>query len=94
MAITAARSPSVQWTHPPGGEAAEKFGARMNEAARRLGFIFALRRGQSVDLQLNVENVFGQEDRLPYSATAPGVIVRYLLPRVRHNWTVRATYGF
>jgi outer membrane receptor protein involved in Fe transport len=55
---------------------------------------FALRRGQTLDLQLNVENIFGQEDRLPFSASAPGVIVRYLLPRVRHSWTVRATYGF
>lgn len=59
-----------------------------------LGRRLALGRGQSLDLQLNVENVFGQEARLPYSATAPGVIVRYLLPRVRHSWTVRATYGF
>jgi len=59
-----------------------------------LGKRFALSRGQSLDLQLNVENIFGQEARLPYSATAPGVIVRYLLPRVRHNWTIRATYGF
>ncbi len=59
-----------------------------------LGKRFALRRGQSLALQLNVENIFGQEDRLPYSATTPSNIVRYLLPRVRHNWTVRATYGF
>jgi len=59
-----------------------------------LGKRFAFARGQSVDLQLNVENIFGQEARLPYSASAPGVIVRYLLPRVRHSWTVRATYGF
>ena len=59
-----------------------------------LGKRFALRRGQSLDLQLNVENIFGQEDRLPYSATAPGVILRSLLPRVRHSWTLRATYGF
>ena len=59
-----------------------------------LGKRFALGRGQSLDLQLNVENIFGQEDRLPYSATAPGVILRSLLPRVRHSWTLRATYGF
>jgi outer membrane receptor protein involved in Fe transport len=59
-----------------------------------LGKRLALRRGQSLDLQLNVENIFGQEARLPYSASAPGVILRYLLPRVRHSWTVRATYGF
>jgi len=59
-----------------------------------LGKRFSLRRAQSLDLQLNIENILGQEDRLPYSATAPGVIVRYLLPRVRHSWTMRATYGF
>ena len=58
-----------------------------------LGKRLALPRGQSLDLQLNVENIFGQEARLPYSATAPGAIVRYLLPRVRHSWTLRATYG-
>jgi len=45
-----------------------------------LGKRFALHRGQSLDLQLNVENIFGQEDRLSYSATAPDVILRYLLP--------------
>ena len=59
-----------------------------------LGKRFALRRGQSLDLQLNVENIFGQEDRLPFSAIDANTIVRYLLPRVRHSWTVRATYGF
>ena len=59
-----------------------------------LGRRFALRRGQALDLQLNVENILGQEDRLPYSAVSPGVIVRYLLPRVRHSWTVRGTYTF
>jgi hypothetical protein len=60
----------------------------------RLGKRFALVRGQSLDRQLNVENIFSQEARLRYSATAPGVIGRSLLPRVRHNWTMRATYGF
>ncbi len=59
-----------------------------------LGKRLALRRGQSLDLQLNVENIFGQEARLPYSAISPGVIVRYILPRVRHSWAVRAKYEF
>ena len=53
-----------------------------------------LRRGQSIDLQLNLENVFGKEDLLPYSASSPTNIVRYLLPRVRPNWTLRGTYSF
>ena len=59
-----------------------------------LGRRFTLRRGQALDFQINVENILGQEARLPYSATAPGVIVRYLLPRVRHSWTIRGTYSF
>ena len=53
-----------------------------------------LRRGQSLDLQLNLENVFKNEDLLPYSASSPTNIVRYLLPRVRPNWTLRGTYAF
>ncbi len=53
-----------------------------------------LRRGQSLDLQLNLENVLGKEDLLPYSASSPTNIVRYLLPRVRPNWTLRGTYAF
>ena len=36
-----------------------------------LGKRFALGRGQSLDLQLNVENIFGQEARRPAAATAP-----------------------
>ncbi len=59
-----------------------------------LGKQIRLRRGQSLDLQLNLENLFHQEDLVPFSAAAPGNVVRYMLPRVRHGWTVRATYTF
>ncbi len=59
-----------------------------------IGRQFRIRRGQSLDVQLNIENLFKQEDLIPYSAVAPGNVVRYLLPRVRNTWTVRATYTF
>ena len=49
---------------------------------------------QASDVQLNIENLFRQEDLLPFSAATPGSVVRYILPRVRHGWTVRATYTF
>ena len=59
-----------------------------------LGKRFALRRGQAIDVQLNIENLFKNEDLLPYSAAAPGNVVRYILPRVRQTWNLRATYTF
>ena len=59
-----------------------------------LGKRFVLRRGQALDVQLNVENIFKNEDLLPYSAAEPGNVVRYILPRVRQTWSMRATYTF
>ncbi len=59
-----------------------------------LGKTVRVRRGHTLDLQLNLENLFRQEDLIPFSAAAPDRIVRYQLPRVRHGWTVRATYSF
>jgi hypothetical protein len=59
-----------------------------------LGKRFPFARGQALDVQLNLENVFKNEDLLPYSAAAPGNVVRYILPRVRQTWNLRATYSF
>jgi hypothetical protein len=59
-----------------------------------LGRQLRIRRGHLLDLQLNVENLFRQEEALPFSAIAPGQVVRWMLPRVRHGWTARATYTF
>jgi hypothetical protein len=59
-----------------------------------LGKRFPLRRGQALDVQLNIENLFNNNDRLPYSAAAPGDVVRFILPRVRQTWSMRATYTF
>ncbi|MEY4687926.1 MAG: hypothetical protein RIR76_1949 [Verrucomicrobiota bacterium] len=59
-----------------------------------LGKQLRVRRGHLLDLQLNVENLFRQEEALPFSAVAPGQVVRWMLPRVRHGWSARATYTF
>jgi iron complex outermembrane recepter protein len=59
-----------------------------------LGKRFPLGKGRSVDVQFNVENLFKQEDLLPYSATVPGNVVRYILPATRQSWNLRATYTF
>ena len=59
-----------------------------------LGRQLRIRRGHVLDLQLNIENLFRQEEALPFSAVAPGQVVRWMLPRVRHGWTARATYTF
>ena len=44
-----------------------------------LGKRFPLRNGQAVDVQLKFENLFKQEDLLPFSAATPGNVVRYIL---------------
>lgn len=63
-------------------------------ASLMLGKRFPLRKGQAIDVQLNIENLFKQEDLLPYSAVSPGNVVRYILPATRQNWTLRGTYSF
>ena len=59
-----------------------------------LGKQWTLNKSQSLDVQLNIDNVFKQEDMLPFSAVSPGNVVRYILPATRRNWTLRATYSF
>lgn len=59
-----------------------------------LGKQWTLNKRQSLDVQLNIDNVFKQEDLLPFSAVSPGNVVRYILPATRRNWTLRATYSF
>jgi outer membrane receptor protein involved in Fe transport len=59
-----------------------------------LGRRFPLRRGQAIDVQLNLENIFRNEDLLPYSAATPGNAVRFILPRVRPAWNLRASFTF
>ena len=54
---------------------------------------FPLRANRAVDVQLNVNNLFGQEDILPYSATAAGVS-RWFLQRQRQSWTLQMAFTF
>lgn len=59
-----------------------------------LGKRFLLRKGRAIDVQLNIDNVFKEEDLSPYSAVSPGNVVRYIQPSSRFNWTLRTTYIF
>lgn len=59
-----------------------------------VGKIIPLPRGMSLDLQLNVQNLLGDEDMIPFSATAPGKVIVYNYPRVRRSLDVRATIRF
>ena len=54
---------------------------------------FVLGRERSLDVQLNVNNLFREHAVLPYSATAAGVS-RYFLQRQRQNWTLQAAFMF
>lgn len=54
---------------------------------------FMLGSGRSLDLQLNVNNLFKQEDLLPYTATPSGVL-RYFFQRQRQSWALQAALTF
>ncbi len=69
-------------------------GKRLFLVTLMLGKKFPLRKGQSIDLQLNIQNLLGEEDLLPYSAESPTRIVRYILPRTLRSWDLRAIYRF
>jgi len=73
---------------------AEILGASSVYLNGMLGKRFPLRKGEALDVQLNVENLLNNNDRLPYSAVSAGNIVRYILPRVRQTWSLRASYTF
>lgn len=52
--------------------------------------------GRSIDFQLNVDNVFGEDNNnlLPYSAAPDGTILRWKYPRDHSRWKLTATYRF
>lgn len=71
------------------------FGRRETLLNLMVGKRYRLRTpGHSLDLQLNLNNALGSEELMPYNATADGTVVRYLMPRVRRQWDLRATYSF
>ena len=59
-----------------------------------LGKTFQLGRGRTFDLQLNVQNLFGEEDMIPFQARAPGQFIVYNYPRLRRSWDLKASYRF
>jgi hypothetical protein len=54
---------------------------------------FELARKRAVELQLNVNNLFGEETILPFAATAAGVN-RWTYQRQRQRWDLQATFTF
>lgn len=52
--------------------------------------------GNTIDFQLNVDNVFGEDNDnlLPYSAGPDGTILRWKYPRNHRSWKLSATYRF
>jgi len=53
-----------------------------------------LKKGKSLDFQINVDNLLGDEDMQPYSAVTAGSVVRYIYPRTVRSWNFRMTVGF
>ena len=54
---------------------------------------FELAQKRALELQLNVNNLFGEEDILPFAATAAGVN-RWTYQRQRQSWTLQAAFTF
>lgn len=63
-------------------------------ASLMVGKTFPLKNRRSIDLQLNVYNLLGNEDLRPYSATATGEVVRWMFPRTRQSFNLRVGYNF
>ena len=54
---------------------------------------FELAQKRALELQLNVNNLFGEEDILPFAATAAGVN-RWIFQRQRQSWALQAAFTF
>ncbi len=54
---------------------------------------FQLPQNRGLELQLNVNNLFGEEDILPFAATAAGVN-RWIYQRQRQSWALQAAFTF
>ena len=63
-------------------------------ASLMLGKTFPLKNRRSVNVQLNIYNLFANEDLLPYSAASPGNVVRWTYPRTRQSFDLRTVYSF
>jgi outer membrane receptor for ferric coprogen and ferric-rhodotorulic acid len=59
-----------------------------------LGKTITFKNRDSLDIQLNISNLFGNEDLLDYATTSDGTVVRWMYPRVRRSFDLRMRYNF
>lgn len=59
-----------------------------------LGKSLRIGKGRAFDLQINFQNLLGEEDLLPFNASVPGQILVSRYPRVMRSWTLRIAYDF
>jgi hypothetical protein len=59
-----------------------------------LGRSFKVGAGRSFDLQLNVQNLLGEHEMLPFQADAPEHVLVARYPSVRRSWSLKASFRF
>ena len=59
-----------------------------------LGKTIPFGRGESFDVQLNVKNILGAGNMVPFAASIPGQVLVYNYSRLRRTWDLRASYRF
>jgi hypothetical protein len=63
-------------------------------ASLMIGKTITFKNRDSLDIQLNISNLFGSEDLLDYATTSDGTVVRWMYPRVRRSFDLRMRYNF
>ncbi len=87
-------APVIGFHSPEGGKPTPVEGESYVIARMMLGKRIPLKSGKYLDFQLNFDNVFGEEDLLPYGTNSRDTVQRYIFQRQRQEWTLRATFGF
>ncbi len=87
------RGPAVIGYGDTGGSEPFK-GVSNFTASLMLGKTFAFKERRTFDVQLNVFNLLAEEELLPYAATSTGEVVRWMYPRTRRSFDLRAVYSF
>jgi outer membrane receptor for ferric coprogen and ferric-rhodotorulic acid len=60
-----------------------------------LGRVFPFKKGRSLDIQLNISNLFNNDDLLAYAVDpATGETVRWIYPRTHRSFDLRMIYNF
>jgi outer membrane receptor protein involved in Fe transport len=63
-------------------------------ASMMIGKTIQFKNRDSLDIQLNISNLFGNEDLLDYAVTSDGTVMRWMYPRVRRSFDLRMRYNF